>query len=149
MKPLSEFCCINTDCSEHGKRGGENLRVHQTYGKSDTIRLLECKVCGRKFSERAHTALSGGRLPKEKIISILHHLAEGFWLPRSRRPDSGQRRICRLVGASRDAVSRLTRIAGGHARALHDELVSGVQVKEAQADEKWNFVGKKRESMHG
>ena len=78
MKPLSEFCCINTGCSEYGKRGGENLRVHQTYGKSDTIRLLECKVCGRKFSERAHTTLSGNRLPKEKTISILHHLSEGF-----------------------------------------------------------------------
>jgi hypothetical protein len=31
---------------------------------------------------------------------------------------------------------------------LHDELVSDVQVKEAQADEKWSFVGKKRESLH-
>ena len=125
MKPLREFCYINTECSEHGKRGGKNLRVHQTYGKSDTIRLLECKMCGRKFSERVHTALSGSRLPKEKIISILHHLAEGC----------GQRRICRLVGVSRDAVSRLARIAGDHAKALHDELVNSVQVKEAQADD--------------
>ena len=138
MKPLSEFCCINTDCSEHGERGGENLRVHQTYGKSDTIRLLECKVCGCKFSERAHTALSGSRLPKEKIISILHHLSEGC----------GQRCICRLVGVSRDAVGRLTRIAADHAKALHDELVKDIKVKEAQADEKWSFVGKKRESLH-
>ncbi len=73
----------------------------------------------------------------EKTISVFHHLAEGC----------GQRRICRLVGVSRDAVSRLTRIAGTHAKALHDELVSGVQVKEAQADEKWSFVGKKRESL--
>jgi hypothetical protein len=138
MKPLSEFCCINQDCSEHGERGGENLRVHQTYGKSDTIRLLECKVCGRKFSERAHTALSGSRLPGDKIISILHHLSEGC----------GQRQICRLLGVSRDAVGRLTLIAGDHARALHDELVRGVQVKEAQADEKWNFVEKKGEVVH-
>jgi hypothetical protein len=86
----------------------------------------------------SHTTLSGSRLPKEKIVSILHHLAEGC----------GQRRICRLVGVSRDAVSRLTRIAGDHARALHDELVRDVQVKEAQADEKWSFVGKKGEVMH-
>ena len=138
MKPLSEFCCINTECSEHGKRGGENMRIHQTYGKSDTIRLLECKVCGHKFSERAHTALSGSRLPRDKIISILHHLAEGC----------GQRRVCRLVGVSRDAVRRLLGIAGRHAKALHDELVNGVEVNEAQADEKWNFVGKKRASLH-
>jgi transposase-like protein len=133
MKPLSEFCCINPNCPEHGNRDGKNLRVHQMYGKSDTIRLLECKVCGLKFSERAHTALSGCRLPKDKIISVLHHLAEGC----------GQRRICRLVGVSRDVVRRLTLIAGDHAKVLHDELVNGVSVNEAQADEKWNFVGKK------
>ena len=43
----------------------------------------------------------------------------------------------------------VTRIAGVHAKALHDELVNEVQVKEAQADEKWNFVGKKRGSLSG
>jgi len=47
------------------------------------------------------------------------------------------------VGVSRDAVRRLTHLAGNHAKALHDELVKGVQVNEAQADEKWSFVGKK------
>ncbi len=139
MKPLSEFCCINQECPEHGKRGGINLRVHQTYGKSDPIRLLECKACGVMFSERTHTVLSGCRLPKDTIITILHHLAEGC----------GQRRICRLLGVSRDTVRRLTLISGNHAKALHDELVKGVHVNEAQADEKWNFVGKKRGSLSG
>ena len=139
MKPLSEFCCINPNCSEYGKRNNIDLRVHQTYGKSGPIRLLECKVCGTMFSERAHTALSGCRLPQDKIISILYHLAEGC----------GQRRICRLIGVSRDAVRRLTLIAGNHAKALHDELVKGVQVNEAQADEKWSFVGKKRGNLSG
>ena len=95
-------------------------------------------MCDTRFSERAHTALSGTRLPKEKVLSILHHLAEGC----------GQRQICRLVGVSRDAVSRLTRIAGNHAEALHDELVTDVTVTEAQADEKWCFVGKKRQELY-
>ena len=95
-------------------------------------------MCGKRFSERAHTALSGSRLPRDKVVSILHHLAEGC----------GQRQICRLVDVSRDAVSRLTRIAGNHAKALHDELVTDLTVTEAQADEKWNFVGKKRQELH-
>lgn len=51
MKPLSEFGCINPNCSEYKKRGDINLRVHQTYGKSDPIRLLECKVCGINFQK--------------------------------------------------------------------------------------------------
>jgi len=56
-------------------------------------------------------------------------------------------------------VRRLTLIAGVHAKAFlvppsngrteHDELVKGVHVNEAQADEKWNFVGKKRGSLSG
>jgi hypothetical protein len=70
MKPLSEFCCINQNCSEHGKRDANNLRVHQTYGKSDTIRLLECKVCGIKFSERAHTALVRVGFVQHTTISV-------------------------------------------------------------------------------
>ncbi|MFP6900077.1 MAG: hypothetical protein VCA36_03985, partial [Opitutales bacterium] len=74
----------------------------------------------------------------EKIISILHHLAEGC----------GQRQTCRLVGVSRVPVSRLTRIAGDHALVLHDELVTDITVTEAFADEKWCFVGKKRQGVH-
>ena len=46
-------------------------------------------------------------------------------------------------------MRRLTLIAGNHAKALHDELVNGVHVNEAQADEKWSFVGKKRGSLSG
>ncbi len=138
IKPLDEFCCIQPDCKVYGQRGKGNLSVHQTYGKVDTIRLLECRACGTRFSERAHTALSGTRLPKEKVRAVLHHLAEGC----------GQRQTCRLVGVSRDAVSRLTRIAGDHAKALHDELVTDVTVTEAQADEKWCFVGKKRQELY-
>ncbi|MEK7399682.1 MAG: helix-turn-helix domain-containing protein, partial [Candidatus Poribacteria bacterium] len=112
-------CCINQECPEHGKRGSIDLVVHQTY-RSDPIRLLECKVCGIMFSERAHSALSRCPLPKDKIITILHHLAEGY----------GQRQTCRLLGVRRDTVRRLTRIVGVHAKSLHDELVNGVQVNE-------------------
>ena len=119
IKPLNEFCCINADFAEYGKRRRNNLRIHQTFSKWDTIRLLECKDCGKRFSERAQTALSGSRLPKVKVTSILHHLGEGC----------GQRQVCRLVGVSRDAVGRLTRIAGTHAQALHDELVTDVTGK--------------------
>lgn len=137
MKPLSEFSCINPVCLSYGKKGLSNLKVQQTYGKHEPIRLLECKVCGLRFSERAGTALSGSRLPREKVLSVLHHLAEGC----------GHRRICRLVGVSRGTVSRLARIAGEHAQSLHDQLVRGLEVSEAQTDEKWGFVVKKREPL--
>jgi transposase-like protein len=136
MKPLNEFRCINPNCSEYEKRGGINPIVHQIYG-SDPIRLLECKECGIIFSEIAHATLSRCDLSKDVIISILHHLVEGY----------GQRQTCRLLGVRRDTMRRLTRIVGIHAKSLHDELVNGVQVSETQTDEKGSFVGEKRGSL--
>lgn len=42
----------------------------------------------------------------------------------------------------------MTLVPPSDGRTEHDELVNGVEVNEAQADEKWNFVGKKRASLH-
>jgi transposase-like protein len=88
LKPLEEFGCINPKCPDYGKKGLGNIRVHQTYGKWEEIRLLQCKTCGKRFSERANTPLYDCRLPKEKALSVFHHLAEGC----------GQRKTARLVG---------------------------------------------------
>jgi LacI family transcriptional regulator len=30
---LSQFCCLNSQCPDHGVRGGENLSVAARYGK--------------------------------------------------------------------------------------------------------------------
>jgi transposase-like protein len=136
MRDISEFSCINPQCPDYRKRGHGNIRVQQTYGKNNPIRLLQCKTCGKRFSERSHTALSESRLPLEKALSVLEHLAEGC----------GIRKTGRLVGVSKDTVSRLHRIPGSHAKALHDGLVRDLAIDEVQFDEKWGFVGKKRET---
>lgn len=138
MTPLSEFSCINPACPEYGKRGHGNLRVPQSSGKHDSIRFLRCRTCGTRFSERANTAVSEAWLPLEKGVRILEHLAEGC----------GIRKTARLVGVTKDTVLRLQRKAGAHAKALHDELVQDLRIDEAQFDEKWSFVGKKRETSH-
>ena len=77
MDPISEFSCIPPACPEYGKRGHGNLRVHQRYGKHDSIRFLRCRTCGTRVSERATTAVSEVRLPLEKVVRILEYLAEG------------------------------------------------------------------------
>ncbi len=138
MKPIEEFGCVNEACPDVGKRGAGTLRVHQTYGKYQPIRLLECKTCGVRFSERRHTPLEDCRMPEDRAVRIFHHLAEGC----------GVRQTCRLTGASKDAVQRLQRKAGEHAKSVHEELVKGVSVQEVQLDEKWAFVGKKGGSPH-
>ena len=113
MDELSRFCCQNSKCPDYGRRGAENLTVCARYG-SHQRRLLYCRTCKKRFSERKGTPLFGAQLPEAKLISVLEHIAEGC----------GQRQTGRLTGVNRNTVGRLSHLAGGHAKALHDELVA-------------------------
>jgi len=114
MRDLSCFCCQNSSCPDYGKRGLGNLRLNGWSGKGKRIRMLECKTCGRSFSERKGTPLFGSHLPEKEAVSILEHLAEGC----------GIRQTGRLVGHAKDTVNRYAKLAGQHAETLHDELVA-------------------------
>jgi LacI family transcriptional regulator len=114
MEDLSRFCCQNPACEAHGRRDAGNLYVRDRYGKDNARRLLCCKRCGVRFSERKGTALFGSKLPDEKALSVLEHLHEGC----------GVRQTARLTRVNRKAVGRLALGAGDHAKALHDELVA-------------------------
>jgi transposase-like protein len=112
MEDLSRFCCLNPQCLEYGKRGGANVAVRARYGP-DKRRLLYCKNCRQRFSERKGTPLFHCHLPHDKALCVLEHLQDGC----------GVRQTSRLVKVHQRTVIRLGRKAGGHARAAHDELV--------------------------
>ena len=109
---LSRFCCLNSDCRLHGQRNAGNLLVVDRYGKAHH-RLLHCRACKIRFSEFQGTPLFNSRLPHDKALAILEHLAEG-----------GVRQAARLVGVNKDTVTRLALLAGPHAQATHDESVA-------------------------
>src|SRR5262245_13110668 len=77
-------------------------------------RLLRCRTCKARFSERKGTPLFDSRLPEDRVVSVLAHVAEGV----------GVRKTSRLVGVTRNTVVRYRVRAGEHARQLHDELVA-------------------------
>jgi transposase-like protein len=110
---LSRFCCLNPDCPDHGKRGHGNLTVCARYGKHNR-RLLYCRSCKARFSERKGTPLFDSRLSDDKALAVLAHLADGC----------GTRQTSRLVQVGKNTVTRYALVAGGHARQLHDELVA-------------------------
>ena len=114
MDDLSRFCCLNSGCPEHGKRGSGNLTVCHRYGPGRAKRMLRCRACKARFSERKGTPLFGSQLPPEKTRSLLQHIAEG----------NGVRKTSRLVGVNRETVARYGKLAGAHAAGLHDELVA-------------------------
>jgi len=114
MDDLSRFCCQNEKCPDYGKRGAGNLTVCMRFGKEKRLRLLYCRTCKERFSERKGTPFFQARLADEKALSVLEHIAEGI----------GVRKTARLVGVNKDTVVRYCLLAGDHAKALHDELVA-------------------------
>lgn len=114
MDDLSQFCCQNKNCPDHGKRNAGNLTVCQRHGKDKQFRTLYCRTCKARFSERKGTALFGARLPEKKIFDLLRHVQEGC----------GVRKTSRLVGVDDDTVTRYCRLEGLCSNLRHDTLVA-------------------------
>ena len=133
QRPLRELCCVNPECSDKGELDSGNLSVRTGKG-SGIWRILRCSTCGEEFSERRGTALFNVRIAPDRILAVAEHLKEGC----------GIRKTSRLTGVSKDGVTNIAVRLGLHAKALHDAKVRGIDVHEAQFDEKWSFVGKKQ-----
>ena len=114
MDDLSRFCCLNSKCPDRGKRGVGNLTVCDHYGRNNQRRMLYCRTCKARFSERRGTPFFHTHLPDEQVVSVLEHIVEGC----------GVRQTSRLTGVNRGAVGRLSQLAGNQAKALHDEWVA-------------------------
>ena len=114
MDDLKSFCCQNSDCPDYGQRGRDNLRVCFRNGPNKERRVLACRTCQQRFSERKGTPLYRCKLAEEKALSVLQHLQESC----------GVRQTSRLVGVNKSTVIRLAVVAGAHAQQLHDELVA-------------------------
>ena len=110
---LRQFCCQNPECPDYGKRAQGNLTVPMRYGPQQR-RLLRCRTCKTRFSERKGTPLFDARLAEDKVVSLLEHIVEGV----------GVRKTSRLVGVTRNTVVRYSLRAGEHAQQLHDERVA-------------------------
>jgi LacI family transcriptional regulator len=114
MEDLDLFCCQNPECPDYGLRRKGNLRVCFRYGPGKQRRMLACRTCQARFSERKGTALFDSRLPHGQALDVLRHLQDGC----------GTRQTARLTGTDKDTVTRYALRAGRHARDSHDELVA-------------------------
>lgn len=114
MDDLKTFCCQNPDCPDYGQRDKDNLRVCFRNGPNKARRVLACRTCQKRFSERKGTPLYRAKLAEDKALSVLQHLQESC----------GVRQTSRLVGVNKNTVVRLAVVAGQHAKNLHDDLVA-------------------------
>ena len=76
MLTLEHFCCQELSCPDYGLRGKENLCVRGWSGQGQRIRMLFCRTCKVRFSERKGTILEQSRLPEEKSIALLEHILD-------------------------------------------------------------------------
>jgi transposase-like protein len=71
------FFCPNESCPDHGKKGVGNIILYNKYGR-DNRRLLKCKTCNFKFSERRNTFFFGLHTKESKIREVIMYLLEGM-----------------------------------------------------------------------
>ena len=114
--PIQTLACPYKDCLLYATTAAGNLSVRKIYGK-DQIRYLRCRACAREFSERKNTALFNSKIPEKKAVSVAEHLAEGL----------SMKATSRLLRVSPEAVRRLRRNLGEHARDFHDQRVKDLK----------------------
>src|SRR5437870_4951580 len=86
---------------------------------------------------RSSIMVSMNRLTKEKRAQILHLLCEG----------SSIRAITRVVGVSKNTVTKLIEDVGSACAAYHDANVRNVKAKRIQVDEIWSFTYAKQKNV--
>jgi LacI family transcriptional regulator len=114
MHAIEHLCCQNSDCPAAGLRGQGNLTFRGWSGKGRRIRMVFCRTCKARFSERKGTVLEQARLPDDTVLALLRHIQEGC----------GTRATSRLLAVDKNTVTRYVAVAGTHAEKLHDELVA-------------------------
>ena len=70
MDDLNNFCCQNPDCPDYGRRDLGNLRVCFRNGPNKQRRVLACRTCQQRFSERKGTPLYRAKLPEDKASRL-------------------------------------------------------------------------------
>jgi transposase-like protein len=114
MSSIERLCCQNSACPDAGLRARGNLVFRGLSGKSGRIRMVHCRTCKARSSERKGTVLEHARLPDDKVLAVLKHIREGC----------GTRATSRLVDVDKNTVTRYLAVAGAHGEKLHDELVA-------------------------
>ncbi len=90
------FFCPNDICSDYGKKRMGNIVVCHKYGR-DKRRLLKCKTCNHKFSERRNTFFFGLHTKESKIKEVILYLLDG----------KSFRQTAATAGIDKDTVLRI------------------------------------------
>ena len=109
---LTEVYCPNRGCKNYRKKGVKNISVIDRYGKS-RYRLLRCRTCGFRFSERRWTIFFGLHTEESVIKETLVSLLRGKSI----------RKTADEMGIDKDTVQRIwKRVVKSWEKILEDFL---------------------------
>ena len=132
---ISHCFCPNKECEDYAKKGQNNIVCYDIYGKQKT-KLLRCKTCKTRFSERRNTVFFGLHLDESTIEKVVRCLAEG----------NSIRATARIMGIDKDSVYRIFERASSHCQKVLTDLLKDLHLEECQLDELWSFVKKRRKT---
>ena len=130
---ILEFFCPNKACPDFGKKGQSNIVCYEIYGPNNT-KLLCCRTCKTRFSERRNTVFFGLHTSEEVISKVVRCLAES----------NSIRATARIMDLDKDTVYRIFDRASTHCCKVLETLLVDLHLKECQFDELWSFVKKKK-----
>src|SRR5215218_74842 len=119
----------------HCEGQARDLLYHSTYRTRDGPRLLwRCHLCGRCLSERRGTAFFNLKTAEAEVARSLDAMTRG-----DTQTSTAQTRHHR-----RETLRRWRRRAAPRARAVDEEFVTDLRVRELELDEQWSFAGCKK-----
>jgi superfamily II RNA helicase len=74
---MNNVFCPNETCTDHRMKGLGNIFIADRYGKNRR-RLLKCKTCNFRFSERRNTVFFGLHTQETKIRDVILSLLNGM-----------------------------------------------------------------------
>lgn len=107
--------------------------MHEIYG-SGGWRRLKCTTCTHSLSERRGTPFFRMHIPEETAVEIVTQIGRA----------GSVRATGETAGVDQHTVMRVVKVAGEHAKVFHEHMVKNLRVGQAQADEIFTFMKKRR-----
>jgi transposase-like protein len=125
---LARLFCPNRRCKDYRKTGIKNISIIGRYGKSKR-RLLRCKTCGFRFSERRWTIFFGLHTDESTIKETLISLLGG----KSIRETADE------VGLDKDTVHRIWRRVVEHWERAVEEFLEEMNLQDLELKDLFSF----------
>lgn len=125
---FKESYCPNRKCRDYRKRGLGNIVLYDLYGKRGR-KLLRCKTCNSRFSERRGSIFFGLHTDEKTIGMTLRCLSEG----KSIRATAG------IIGIDKDTVYRIFERARAHYEKIFTGFLNDLHMEESEMEGLWFF----------